>query len=440
MSAPRELFGSRLGFILAAAGSAIGLGNIWRFPYQVADGGGAAFVVLYLLMTVLIGIPMMAAEFVVGRRTRSSPIGALRAAAGTAWVPLGFLFVVTPLLILAYFSVVSGWTLRYTLDALVGFSPAPAERYAEVAGGWPAIQNHLIMMAITIAVVMVGVRKGIERAAFVLMPTLALLLIGLAVWAFTLEGSGPGYSFYLTPSIEDLFDPTVIKQAASQAFLSLSVGMGIMITYASYISKRENLGREAIVVSLSDFSIAFIGGLVVFPVIFALGLSEEVQGATLGALFISLPAAFAEMGTLGRVVGFSFFLALVIAALTSSVSLLEVGVASIMDEFAVSRRTAALTAGLAVAAIGVIPAMSPNSLAVLDKVAGEFLVVAGVLGMSLVVGWVMKDPLSELREGASPLFRRIAPGAIFTIRYIVPPLVAVVVWFSLRDTFVLLFG
>lgn len=440
MSAPREFFGSRLGFILAAAGSAIGLGNIWRFPYQVADGGGAAFVVLYLFMTVLIGIPMMVAEFILGRRTRSSPIGALRAAGGNAWVPLGFLFVITPLLILAYFSVVAGWTLRYTLDALVGFSPSPSERYAEVSSGWPAVQNHLLMMAVTIAVVIVGVRKGIERAAFVLMPTLAILLIGLAAWAFTLEGSGPGYSFYLTPSIEDLFDPTVIKQAASQAFLSLSVGMGIMLTYGSYISKRENLGREAIVVSFSDFSVAFVGGLVVFPVIFALGLSEEVQGATLGALFISLPGAFAEMGTLGRVIGFSFFLALVIAALTSSVSLLEVGVASIIDEFAVSRRTATLTVGLAVAAVGIIPAMSQGALGVLDEVAGEFLVVVGVLGMSFVVGWVMKDPLSELQEGASPLFRRMARGAIFTIRYVIPPLVAVIVWFSLRDTLALMFG
>ena len=216
--------------------------------------------------------------------------------------------------------------------------------------------------------------------------------------------------------------------------------MGIMITYGSYLPKREDVGREAVVVSFSDFSIAFVGGLVVFPVIFALGLSAEVQGATLGALFISLPGAFVEMGTVGRVVGFSFFLALVVAALTSSVSLLEVGVSSLIDEFAVSRRTAALTAGLAVAALGIVPAMSQSALGVLDEVVGEFLVVVGVLGMSFVVGWVMKDPLSELRESASPLFRRMAPGAIFTIRYIVPPLVAVIAWLSLRDTLALVFG
>ncbi len=440
MSRPREFFSSRLGFVLAAAGSAIGLGNIWRFPYQAADGGGAAFVVLYLFMTLLIGIPMMAAEFIVGRRTRLSPIGALRTIGGRGWVPLGFLFAITPLLILSYFSVVAGWTFRYAIDAVVGFSASPAERYAEVATGLTAIQNHLILMAITIGVVMAGVHKGIERAAVLLMPTLALLLVGLAVWAMSLPGSGPGYSFYLQPSLDNLLDPNVVKQAASQAFLSLSVGMGIMVTYASYLSKQESIGREAIVVSFSDFAVAFIGGLVVFPVIFALGLSDEVSTATMGALFISLPGAFAEMGILGQVVGFLFFLALVVAGLTSAFSLLEVGVASIMDEFGLTRKTAALTAGSVPAVLGVFPAMSQNTLGVLDKVASELFVVGGVLGMSLLVGWAMKDPLSELQEGASPFFRRVAPGAIFTIRYIVPPLIAVIGWFVLKDTIAVVFG
>jgi NSS family neurotransmitter:Na+ symporter len=407
---PREFFGSRVGFVLAAAGSAIGLGNIWRFPYQAAEGGGAAFVVVYLFMTMLIGIPMMAAEFIVGRRTRLSPIGAIRTVGGRAWVPLGFLFAITPLLILGYFSVIAGWTFRYAIDAMIGFSTSPAERYAEVATGLPAIQNHLIMMAVTIGVVMAGVHKGIERVAVLLMPTLAILLVGLAVWAMTLPGSGPGYAFYLRPSIENLLDPNVVKQAASQAFLSLSVGMGIMIT------------------------------LVVFPVIFALGLSDEVRTATMGALFISLPGAFVEMGILGQVVGFLFFLALVVAGLTSAFSLLEVGVASLMDEYGLSRKAAALIAGVVPAGLGVVPALSQNALGVLDKVASELFVVAGVFGMSLLVGWAMKDPLSELREGASPFLRRVAPGAIFTIRYIVPPAIAVIGWFVLKDTIAVLFG
>ncbi len=321
----REFFRTRLGFVLAAAGSAVGLGNMWRFPYQAAEGGGAAFVVLYLAMTFVLGVPLMIAEFIAGRRTRRSPIGALRAVAGRRWLPLGVLFVITPLLILSYFSVIAGWTLRYALDALFGFSPQPAKRYAEIATGAPAILYHLVLMAITVGVVATGVRQGIERMALVLMPTLFLLLAGLAVWASTLAGSRQGYAFFLRPSASSLLDPAVIQQAASQAFLSLSVGMGVMITYGSYLRRRENVGAQAVVVCLSDFSVAFVGGLVVFPVIFALGFSEQISASTMGALFISIPGAFLEMGAAGQLVGFVFFLALAVAGLTSSVSLLAKG-------------------------------------------------------------------------------------------------------------------
>ena len=432
--AGRELFRTRAGFVLAAAGSAIGLGNMWRFPYQTAEGGGAAFVVLYLAMTALLGMPLMIAEFIAGRRTRRSPIGALRAVAGRRWLPLGVLFVITPLLILAYFSVIAGWTLRYALDAVVGFSPQPAERYAEIATGAPAILSHLVLMAITIAVVATGVRKGIERMALVLMPTLFLLLAGLAAWAATLDGSRQGYAFYLKPSTASLLDPAVLQQAASQAFLSLSVGMGVMVTYGSYLSRRENAGAQAVVVCLSDFSVAFAGGLVVFPVIFALGFSEQISASTMGALFISIPGAFLEMGAAGRVVGFAFFLALAVAGVTSLVSLLEVAVASLIDELDLGRKTAAVGAGGVAATIGLLPALSQNALGVIDQVAGNLLVVAGALGVALAVGWAMQDPLAELREGASPFFRRVAPGAIFTIRYLVPPLTAWILWLSLRQT------
>ncbi len=435
----RELFRSRLGFVLAAAGSAIGLGNMWRFPYQTAEGGGAAFVVLYLAMTFVLGVPLMIAELIAGRRTRRSPIGALRAAAGRGWLPVGVLFVITPLLILSYFSVIAGWTLRYALDALLGFDPQPAERYAEIATGAPAILYHLVLMAMTIGIVMTGVRKGIERMALVLMPILFLLLAGLAAWASTLAGSAPGYSFYLRPSLDSLLDPAVIQQAASQAFLSLSVGMGVMITYGSYLSRRENVGAQAVVVCLADFSVAFVGGLVVFPVIFALGFSEQISASTMGALFISIPGAFLEMGAVGQLVGFAFFLALAVAGLTSSVSLLEVAVSSLIDELDLGRKRAALGAGLIAAAIGLVPAVSQDALGVIDQVAGNLLVVAGALGMALVVGWAMKDPLPELRLGASPFFRRVAPGAIFTIRYLVPPLTAWILWLSLRQTAAVLF-
>ena len=428
----REHFGTRIGFVLAAAGSAVGLGNMWRFPYQAAEGGGAAFVVLYVFLTFLIGVPVMAGEFALGRRTGGSPIGALRAVGGPWWAPLGLLFVLTPLLILAYFSVVSGWTLRYALDALFGTAADPAERFAQVTGGGSAIRYHLIVMAITVAIVMGGIRRGIERAGLILMPTLFALLLGLAVWAMTLDGSGAGYAFYLRPSLEDLLDPVVFQQAASQACLSLSIGMGVMITYGSYAPERSDIGRQAATVSLSDFSVAFVGGLVVFPVIFALGLSDQVGESTMGALFISLPGAFAEMGGAGRYVGIAFFVALLVAGITSLISLLEVVTASIMDELGVRRRAATLAAGILAALVGVAPAVSQDALGVLDQLAGELLVILGALGICVLVGWRMSRPVDELRAGATALFGRAAPGAVLLLRWVVPLVLLVILWLSLR--------
>lgn len=437
----RERFGTRAGFVLAAVGSAVGLGNMWRFPYVTAQNGGAAFVVLYLAMTFAIGVPMMLAEFAVGRRARAAPVLALRRVGGRGWAPVGVMLVLTSFIILAYLSVVAGWTIRYALDtALRGFAAAPGERFAVVSTGRLAIAYHLLSMGITTAIVVVGVRKGIERASLVLMPLLFLLLSGLAIWAATLPGAMAGYRFYLKPSLESLLDPAVLQTAASQAFYSLSVGMGIMITYASYVSRRENLNREATVVSLSDFAVAFGAGLVVFPVIFALGLSGQVSESTMGTLFISLPSAFAAMGGVGRLVGFVFFLALAVAAVTSAVSLLEVVTASVIDGWGLSRRTATLGSGLAIALAGLAPASSLDALAIMDRVAGEMLVVAGVFAMSLLVGWRMEDPARELLEGASPSFQRLVPVALFLVRYLIPPFVLVILWISVRDAIAVAFG
>jgi NSS family neurotransmitter:Na+ symporter len=427
------LFATRPGFVLAAAGSAVGLGNMWRFPYQAAEGGGAAFVLLYVLMTFLIGVPIMASEFTIGRRSKRSPIGAYRAIGGAAWVPMGYLAVLTPLIILAYFSVISGWTLRYAIDGLSGFSGDYAVRFGDISSGLPAIFFHLTLIVITVAVVYRGIRKGIERASLILMPLLFILLIGLVIWASTLTGSDQGYDFYLQPDFSEMLNATVIKQAAAQAFLSLSVGMGIMITYSSYLDKRHNLGQEAVTVSMFDFSVAFIGGLVVFPVIFALGLSGQVGESAIGALFISVPAAFVEMGDAGRVVGLVFFVALLVAGLTSLISLLEVVVSSMIDGFGMRRGPGTLLAGVVAAAAGILPASSLTILGTMDKIAGEIFVVAGALGSLVLAGWVLRDPLDEIRIGASPFFARIAPGLVFTIRYLAPVFVAIVLWFSVSD-------
>ncbi len=437
----RELFGTRLGFVLAAVGSAVGLGNMWRFPYQAAEGGGAAFVAAYIAMTFLIGVPMILAEFAVGRRARLSAFGAVRKIGGKRWSPFGLLLIVTPTIILAYLSVVTGWALRYALDAATsGFSPAPGDRFAAVTSGSSALLYYAVSMAATVGIVVFGVRRGIERASLLLMPILFLLLIGLAIWAATLPNAIAGYRFYLAPSLSAVLDPGVLQAAAAQAFYSLSVGMGIMITYSSYYSRDENLNREAAVIALADFSVAFLGGLVVFPIVFALGLSSEIGESTLGALFISLPSAFLQMGTAGRIVGTAFFAALVVAAITSAVSLLEVISSALMDQAGLQRRTATLSAGLIAGAVGLVPAVSLGSLAIMDQVAAELFTVLGVLGTAVLVGWVMKKPEEELLRGAAPSFGRVVPVALFLVRYVVPVLLAWIAWMSLRQTISVLFG
>jgi neurotransmitter:Na+ symporter, NSS family len=400
-------------------------------------GGGAAFLFLYILMIALIGIPLMLCELTVGRRTHLSPIGALRTAGGKAWVPLGVLFVVTGFLILSYYSVIAGWVLRYAAEgAFVGFPADPGAHFGALSEGVPAIIWHLIFMALTIGIVMVGIQKGIERAALILMPTLFLIILGLAVWAFTLEGARDGYAFYLMPEVSELRDPTVIRQAMAQAFFSLSLGMGAMLTFASYLSRDRDLNSEAVTISFADFSVAFVAGLVVFPVIFALGLQDQVTESTVGALFISLPGAFEAMGTMGRIVGLFFFLALAVGAITSAISLLEVVTSSVIDELRLPRKQVAVGMGALIALFGLFSATSIDFLGLADAVAGDFFLVLGALAMSLFVGWFMtKDvPLEELRKGAGPTFAKFVPAVLVLIRFVLPPVIAFVLFYAARDT------
>ncbi len=431
----RELFASKWGFVLAAVGSAVGLGNMWRFSYVAAEGGGAAFVFLYIVMIALIGIPLMLCELTVGRRTHLSPIGALRKLGGAAWVPLGVLFVITGFLILSYYSVIAGWTLRYAAEAAtVGFAADPGAHFGAISQGGAAVGWHLLFMVLTIGIVMVGVQKGIERAAMILMPTLFLLVIGLAFWALTLEGAGAGYAFYLMPDFSELLDTTVIRQAMAQAFFSLSLGMGAMLTFASYLSRDTDLNQESVTISFADFAVAFTAGLVVFPVIFALGLQDQVSESTVGALFIALPGAFEAMGTAGRVVGGLFFVALAVGAITSAISLLEVVTSSIIDEFKMVRKNAAIGMGVLIALAGLFSAFSTDVLGLVDQVAGDLFLVIGALGMSILVGWfIREDTAAELAKGASPGFARFIPAVMFLVRWVLPPVIAFVLWFAAID-------
>jgi NSS family neurotransmitter:Na+ symporter len=423
----REGWGTKLGFILAAIGSAVGLGNMWRFPYATAERGGAAFVILYVLMVFLIGVPVMLSEFAVGRRARLSPIGALRQVGGRGWGLLGYVYVATGCLILAYYSVIAGWTLRYTLEAaLGGFSGSPAAYFQSSSTGVGALLYHLLFMGITISIVVSGVKRGIERASLVLMPLLFALVAGLAIWAAFQPGAGPGYGFYLRPAPGKLLSAETLSAAAGQAFFSLSLGMGAMLTYASYLGRDENLPGSAVTISASDFAVAFLAGLVVFPVIFAFGLQADIGESTVGALFISLPTAFVKMGAAGRIVGFLFFVALFVGALTSGISLLEVVTSSLIDTWKLDRAGAALGAGLVITLLGVPSAFSLDVLGLFDKVAGEFLLVVGGLALALFVGWRMADPLGEVRRGfkAEGLLR----AWLWMVRVVVPIILTVVVY------------
>lgn len=442
----RDVFGTRLGFILAAVGSAVGLGNMWRFPYATSKSGGAAFVVLYIGMVFLVGIPVMLAEFSVGRGTRLSPIGALRKAGGRGWSPLGWLFVAAGFLILSYYSVIAGWVLRYLVDAIfVGFPTDLASYFGEVTSGIQPIVYHLIFMGLTVAIVMGGIEKGIERASFFMMPTLFLTVVGLAIWAATLDGAGAGYAFYLHTDFAAILDPKVLADAAAQAFFSLSLGMGAMLTFSSYLSKHENLPRESSIISFADFGVAFLAGLVVFPVVFALGLQDEVTNTSsaIGALFISIPGAFIKMGAVGRVVGALFFTVLFVGALTSAISLLEVVTASLIDEFGVARKKAAVGMGVIIALLGILPAESLGSLDAMDGLASGVFLPLGGLALAVLVGWVMKAPLDEVKRGIGPRLSRILPAWLWILRILVPAALAIVLWQTVPEAWqklVSLFG
>lgn len=431
---PRERWSGRTGFVLAAIGSAVGLGNMWRFSYLTAEYGGAAFVLLYIAFTILIGIPILLAELAIGRGAARSPISALDHFGGGAWKAGGIWFVASGFLILSYYSVIAGWTLRYTLNALIGgFEPDTGAHFDAVSQGTGAVVGHLVFMGATSLIVSRGIKAGIERTSLVLMPLLFALVCGLAIYAYTLEGGREGYAFYLETDFSKILDAQVFSTAAGQAFFSLSLGMGAMMTYASYVSPQQHLPNESLVIGGADFVIAFVAGLVVFPLIFALGLSADVGESTLGALFITLPKAFAMMGLAGQAVGFLFFAALVIGALTSAISLLEVVVASAIDTLAWSRLRSTLVFGGAIALLGIPPALNINILDWMDKLAGQLFLVAGGLLLAIFVGWVMKDPFSEVRKGAEhvawfPLWR-------FLLRYPIPLVLAVVLYFSVRKLF-----
>lgn len=432
MTAPastRDSWATRAGFLLAAIGSAVGLGNMWRFSYIASQGGGAAFVILYLIMVAVVGMPLMTSEFIVGRMTQTSPLNALRQLGGKSWAPLGVLFVACGFGILSYYSVIAGWTMRYAIDAVFNrIPPDSAAYFGAVSVGRNALIFHLVFMSMTIFIVMRGVKKGLERASLIMMPLLFLILVGLAIWGATLSGAGEAYAYYLRPSLHQMLNTKILTDAAGQAFFSLSLGMGALMTYASYLTSKENLARETAVVALSDFGVAFIAGLVVFPVIFTFGLQNQIGESSVGALFISLPKGFDGLGRVGDYIDTAFFVMLFFAALTSAISLLEVVVAAIVDKWHWPRPRAALVAGLLTALLGVPAAFNTTFLGAMDDFVGKFLLILGGFFTALLVGYrILPQADAELAQGLP------SPGArkawAVMVRYIAPVILIVVLWF-----------
>ena len=403
----REQWSTRIGFVLAAVGSAVGLGNIWRFPFVTGEAGGAGFLSVYLLFIVLIGLPAILVEFVVGRRTRRNPVGAMMAIGQGVWRYVGWIFVVTTFVIMSYYSVIAGWTIRYTIlgvrDGYTADPVAAGEQFGALAQGPEAMAFHALFLLAIVVIVGFGIRRGIELAVKIMVPAIIVIVVGLAAWAATLDGAGAAYRYYLSPDLGAIAADwtSILPSAAGQAFFTLSLGFGIMITYASYLGEDRNLAEDGVVIIGFDTAIAFLVGLVVFPILFTAGIDPSAPGV--GAIFVTLAAAFGEL-SVGGLVGAVFFGTVVIAALSSAISLTEVVVAYAIDELGLARfRATALVCG-GIFVLGLAPAYDLVLLELYDGFADGVLLILGGLLVTAYVAWRWPDEaIEELSRGIGPL-------------------------------------
>lgn len=448
----RDTFGSKFGVLAAAAGSAIGLGNIWKFPYMTGENGGAAFILVYLACIALIGLPVMLSEFLIGRNSQKGAIGAFKSLAPkTPWFMAGWMGLLAALFILSFYGVVAGWTLNYVYFSITSkLAGATPEQIGNTFGAFITNSGQplfwqLIFMLLTAGILFGGVKDGIEKYSKILMPMLVVLILILDVRAITLPGSGAGISFLLEPHFETLSLKGVL-QALGHAFFSLSLGMGTMITYGSYMSKKENLGSMAVQVTIADTLIALLAGLAIFPAVFAFGIEPS---AGPGLVFVTLPNVFNAMPG-GYFFGIMFFVLLAVAALTSSISILEVIVVYLVEELKMKRNLAIITGFLTTTVLGILCSlsMSPDSFVstwTFPTFAGQknffdtmdwwsanmFLPIGGFL-IAVFAGWIMnqKDVQNELSndgELATPWYNAFLWGA----RVIAPVGVAIVFLYSL---------
>ena len=434
----RETWATRLGFILAAVGSAVGLGNIWRFPFQTADNGGAAFLVVYLASMLIIGIPAILAEFVIGRRANTDAIGAFRSLGKSNWRFVGAIGILASFWTLSYYSVIGGWVARYVAGSVTGSALAAPEGYfGAISVGLPSVVTHAVFMTTVIVIVAAGIERGIELATKFMVPSVIVLLIGLAVYAVTLPGSGQGYGFFLTPDFGVVATnfTSILPLAFGQALFSLSLGFSVMITYASYLGRDDSLFADGLLIAVTNTFVGMLAGLVVLPLLFAAGVQPGEGGV--GAVFISIPTALASLpggGFVGRAVGIVFFAIVLVAALSSAISLLEAAVAYAVDTFGLGRVPAAVGLGVGAFALGIPSAIDTAWLEWFDGIGVTLLLPLGVLSVVLFVGWAMGSAATEeLRDGMG--LGGVSPAWLWTLRTVVLLVVLVVVALNFQDLF-----
>ena len=427
--AVREHWRSGVGFVFAAAGSAVGLGNLWGFAYRASQGGGAAFLVLYVLIVLVVCLPVLIAEMVLGRSTGSSPLLAPVVAAGSRWQPLGWLFVLASCGILAFYAVLMGWTGQTLLHALfLGLPDTISEAeafFAAVSGGSSALVGQILSLILTAFVVAAGVQAGIERLSRWFLPVLFVLLVALAAWAATLPGAFEGYrTFLMRWDGSELFNLKTVSNAFQQAFFSIGTGIGCILAYAAYLGRRNHLPREALAVVGMDTAVGLLAGMVTFPLVISFGLKDVISGSTVGTLFISLPTGLSSLGGTGRLVAVLFFALAYIAAITSSVSLLEVPVACLKDRLGWQRSRAVWVSAALIFVAGLPAATSIPVLEVMDSVFGGLLLILGGLLLALLLGWVVPKRFEQDLAGCeSPLSLR--RWLLFMLRWVSPVVVSI---------------
>ncbi|MGQ7870012.1 sodium-dependent transporter [Sunxiuqinia sp. sy24] len=436
----RDSFGSKFGVIAATAGSAIGLGNIWRFPYVVGENGGGAFLIIYLGFVLAIGLPVMLSEFIIGRSSQRNAFGAFKSLApGKPWYLVGVMGVVAAFMILSFYTAVAGWTLEYIYQSFTnGFAEKSSEELTRMftdfrSDSWRPLLWFFVFMGLTALVIIAGVKNGIEKYTKILMPVLLLILVVLCIRSITLEGAVGGLEFLFKPDFSKITARTVLE-ALGQAFFSLSIGMGTLITYSSYINKKETLGSISFSVAIADTLIAILAGVAIFPAVFAFGIEP---GSGEGLVYITLPNIFQQMAG-GYIFSILFFLLLGVAALTSTISVLEVIVAYFVEELKLTRKKATWLATSSVSVIGIMCTLSwgamkdvalfgMNVFSLLDFISANVLLPLGGLLIVVFVAWFLgKEKAKAELSNVGRLKVVYFPAFMLIIKFVAPIAIALV--------------